>query len=534
VGSDGRTPLVRRALKRHAVQIVVVTLLFAVAGFALAMKAEKWTASTEILLRPTVGNAFSADSLGSTQQTTVGLETESHLINSSEMEKLVGGHTQKLLDSDDGTVSADVVLNSQILSVSFTAPDKAAAKAGAQAVASAFLQSRETRAEQVRDRQISSLQDQISQVGKDLDSASRTATSSTAPPGAQARVQLLANRLTSLQTALGAAQGLETAPGSVVTSAKITSRLAPATKYLLPVALVIFGFLVALAIAVWRSFNRDALDSRDDFTVGDVPVLVNLRRNAPVTGELLFAAGTSVATREAYRLLRSGVTAAHHPPATIAVASANTPEGCAQIAANLCASLAEAGYRVALVDAAIDQPQVQVLLGLPPGPGLADAVASENRTGALHTVGLPAFDVLPAGNDPGAAEDLYGGERFRSVLARLGSTYDFVIVVAPELSTALGTDVAAAADGTLIVVGESAATHTQLMHLVERSSARGVSFVGIVAVGTPGQTAASAAKAAKRARAILDKEGTPRDLTGPGRNRAERNERADPVSAAGE
>lgn len=276
VGSDGRTSLVRRALKRHAIQIVVVTLLFAVGGFALAMRAEKWTASTEVLLRPTVGNAFSADSLGSTQQTTVGLETESHLINSSEMQSLVGGSTRRLLDSDDGSVSGDVVLNSQILSIAFTAPDKASAKAGAQAVAKAFLASREARAEQVRDRQISSLQEQIAQVGKDLDSASKTATSSTAPPGAQARVQLLANRLISLQTALGAAQGLETAPGTVVTQAKITSRLAPAKRYLLPLAIVIFGFLLALAIAVWRTFNRDVLDSRDDVTVGDVPVLANI------------------------------------------------------------------------------------------------------------------------------------------------------------------------------------------------------------------------------------------------------------------
>src|SRR4051794_14668808 len=81
---------VANAMRQHVLLIIAITVLVTTMAGAFAMsRAPHYTSSARVLVRPLPGNALSSDSIASSQQITVAMETEAGLVNSPAVTKLV-------------------------------------------------------------------------------------------------------------------------------------------------------------------------------------------------------------------------------------------------------------------------------------------------------------------------------------------------------------------------------------------------------------------------------------------------------------
>ncbi len=160
---------------------------------------------------------------------------------------------------------------------------------------------------------------------------------------------------------------------------------------------------------------------------------------------------------EAVRALRTRLSAQHlrEGRRSLAVCAAAVESGCTYIALNLAVAMAQAGVRVALVDANLRDPMVADLCGLPlEMPGLAEYLASDTMGMAeIVDAGLmPNLAVIGAGEVPANPQELLSGARFRGLVDQLLREYDLTIFdTAPANVCSDGQKVATMAGFSLIV-----------------------------------------------------------------------------------
>lgn len=160
---------------------------------------------------------------------------------------------------------------------------------------------------------------------------------------------------------------------------------------------------------------------------------------------------------EAVRALRTRLSAQHlrEGRRSLAVCAAAAESGCTYIALNLAVAMAQAGVRVALVDANLRDPMVADLCGLPlEMPGLAEYLASDTMSMAeIVDAGLmPNLAVIGAGEVPANPQELLSGARFRGLVDQLLREYDLTIFdTAPANVCSDGQKVATMAGFSLIV-----------------------------------------------------------------------------------
>lgn len=173
--------------------------------------------------------------------------------------------------------------------------------------------------------------------------------------------------------------------------------------------------------------------------------------------------GLSDRSREAFRDLRVSLELAA-PAAglsTLLVTSAGSGEGKSTVARNLAIALAEAGRRVALIDADLRKGSVAGRLGVDARPGLTEVLAglkSLNEVkrsipiATLHVAALehieerlggsaslaPASErsitFLPAGTPPANPPVVLESESFRSLLGHIGGQHDVVVIDSTPLT----------------------------------------------------------------------------------------------------
>jgi non-specific protein-tyrosine kinase len=256
-----------------------------------------------------------------------------------------------------------------------------------------------------------------------------------------------------------------------------------------PLLNVILGILVGLLVGAAVAVVRDILDNR----IKAAETLAKVS-GAPTMGMIVEDAGTTrqvVATRgrpgnvraENFRQLRANLqfAAIDKHPRIIAVTSAIPGEGKSTVAINLASTLAEAGFTVCLVDADLRRPAVAKVLGLVGPAGLTSVLVQQLALDEATQTAAPGLFVLTSGPIPPNPSEVLASSYVRDVVHSLLERVDYVVLdTAPVLPVADGSEVAALADGTLLVVRHGVTTDAQVKRAVEVLRGVDVTVLGTV------------------------------------------------------
>jgi capsular exopolysaccharide synthesis family protein len=265
-----------------------------------------------------------------------------------------------------------------------------------------------------------------------------------------------------------------------------------------PLLNVSLAVLLALLVAAASLVLRDRLDTtiktRDVLQrTSDSPTLglIGYERDARRHPLTIRARGRS-SRAEAFRSLRTNLQfiGVDQRPKSLVVTSSLPKEGKTSTSANLSIALAQAGWRVLLVDGDLRRPCVSTYLGIEGAVGLTDVlIGTASLADAVQPwEGQRGLFVLPSGQIPPNPSELLGSLGMRTLLAQLADEYDVVIIDAPPLlpftdAAALG----AICDGALLVARCGKTRREQVTRAAELLSSVNARLVGTVLNFVPGK-----------------------------------------------
>jgi succinoglycan biosynthesis transport protein ExoP len=235
---------------------------------------------------------------------------------------------------------------------------------------------------------------------------------------------------------------------------------------------VVLGLVLGLVLGVGLALLRNLLD-RSIRT----PEALELSVGSPVVGTIPpFKAGKEpipvaeqprTAVAEAFRKLRTNFAflGIDRESLCCVVTSPSAGDGKSTVAANLAIALAQAGRRVAVVDADLRKPTLHKLFGLHQRIGTTTVLLGQaDAEDAIQSPGPDMPAVLTSGQLPPNPSELLGSRRMGELLAELRSAYEIVLVdCAPLLPVTDPMVVSRFADGVLLVAraGTTTRDHAQ-------------------------------------------------------------------------
>jgi capsular exopolysaccharide synthesis family protein len=229
---------------------------------------------------------------------------------------------------------------------------------------------------------------------------------------------------------------------SVTSPAEIPTAPVAPRKSLYVVLGVFAGFLLGLiAAVVSESFDRRVRTAEDAEAAVGAPVLGHVGSASRLRREPgLVMLDVASAAAEDYRRLRTnlGALGVGRGLRSFAVSSAVIGEGTTMVVANLAIAFAQAGHRVAVVDANLRTPGVARMLGSSSAVGLTNVLAEDLplEVALQRVTGQLPLQVLGSGPIPPNPSELLGSKRFAGVLDELLEHVELIILGTPALLTA--------------------------------------------------------------------------------------------------
>ncbi|MFF4774300.1 polysaccharide biosynthesis tyrosine autokinase [Microtetraspora fusca] len=256
---------------------------------------------------------------------------------------------------------------------------------------------------------------------------------------------------------------------------------------------------VAVLLALLLSMSVVVLRDRLDTTIKTIETLqetsqtsilgiIGYERDAGRHPLVVRETGQS-SRAEAFRSLRTNLQfiGVDRPPKSLLITSSLPGEGKSSTSVNLAITLAQAGWRVVLVDADLRRPRIPSYLGIEGGVGLTDVLIDKRGlSDVIQTWGDPGISVLPSGKIPPNPSELLGSQGMLTVLTQLTQNYDMVLVDAPPLLPV--TDAAALAavcDATLLVARYGKTRRENVVRAGELLTSVNARLVGAVLNFTP-------------------------------------------------
>ena len=484
-----------RAMRRYWRMIVGFVLVCGVGGYVYAAgSAGAYSASATILVRALVGNAYSAET-STTQAATVALETEAQLVASSQVTDLVRRGLPGVT-CNPAAVTAKVLTNTQLIRISAYASTADTARQCAQAYATDYLARRQELAVATRNGQLTVLNAQLVATEKALASATVIANGAHPPPGATARVEAYSALLASIQTQAGQLAALSTQPGNVVVSASASPTASGLSPVVLALAGAVSGLLLGLLVAIARERRRHRLLTEAEVNLPDLPMLAAMAAPEPPTGTG-GTAGTGghlklpePADDEEFRQAAVKLLAHAVPTSLIAVTSLSVADTTAVPTVRLARALAATGYRVAVVDAVTDNPQVAALLDVSARLGLSEVLTTPDDRPPPHVaVTLADLTVITAGAAPASSGPFFPGPRMIELLEQLKEDHDFVLIATGAMNTADGMGPLLPAEAAVLVVHDRATRYADIEEAHAMTERLNAHLLGLIVLRGPVRTA---------------------------------------------
>jgi capsular exopolysaccharide synthesis family protein len=250
------------------------------------------------------------------------------------------------------------------------------------------------------------------------------------------------------------------------------------------------GTLIGLAVGVGSALLRTRMDTRvrgevELRRITDASVLGGIAFDADATKKPLLTQVAPQSPRaESFRQIRTNLQFAHvsHNSKSVVVTSSLPGEGKSTTAVNMAIALAQAGQRVALIDADLRRPMVGEYLGLDGNAGLTTVLVGNSRLEDLmQPWGRDELYVLTSGQIPPNPSELLGSSSMEEIIASLELDYDAVVIDAPPLLPV--TDAAVLAQkvgGVVLVVGSQLVKSTELQKAFAALKMVDVDVLGVV------------------------------------------------------
>jgi capsular exopolysaccharide synthesis family protein len=258
----------------------------------------------------------------------------------------------------------------------------------------------------------------------------------------------------------------------------------PRTKLNVTLGLLL-GLMLGFGLAFLREFLDRSLKAPEELevaagapVVGTIPPFKAHKQPLPVAEQ----PRTPVA--EAFRKLRTNFAflGVDRQSICCVVTSPSASEGKSTVAANLAIALAQAGQRVALVDADLRKPTLHKLFDLPQRVGTTTVLLDQAGVhDAIQLLGPDLPSVLTCGQLPPNPSELLGSRRMQELLAELRAAYEVVLIdCAPLLPVTDPMVVSRFADGMLLIARAGTTTRDQVQAAKVVSAKAGAKVFGAV------------------------------------------------------
>ena len=215
------------------------------------------------------------------------------------------------------------------------------------------------------------------------------------------------------------------------------------------------------------------------------PAAKQRRRNRSATGgrELIVHELPTSGIAEASRSIRTNIlfTAPDHPYKVMLVTSAGMGEGKTTVACCIAIAMAQTGKSVVLVDCDLRRPRMHRIFQKPSDVGLTTALVDEGQDDHIQETEVPNLSVYVAGPHPPNPAELLQSERFKTVLKRLTTKFDYVLLDSPPVLAVTDAAVLSTLVDGVVMVTRAFQTRKELaQHAVRRLTDVGAHVAGIV------------------------------------------------------
>jgi len=254
------------------------------------------------------------------------------------------------------------------------------------------------------------------------------------------------------------------------------------------------GALLGLALGVGIAVLRSVLDTqvrtpRDVAHVTDSPLIGAISNDPKAKERPLIVHVDPLSPRaESFRALRTNLQFLDMDGRSSFVMTSSLPaEGKSSTTVNLAIALADAGKKVALLDADLRKPKVAEYLGLEGGVGLTDVLIGRVRVGdVMLPWGGRSLFVLPAGKIPPNPSELLGSHQMKTLLEVLERDFDVVLCDAPPLLPVTDAAILAkSTSGAIIAVASGKPNRHQLSAAIDTLETVGAKVAGVVMTMMP-------------------------------------------------
>ena len=470
-----------RAVRHHLPVVLLFLMLGTVAGYFYASSAATtYTSTARVLVNPSSGNPFVPTPASVRQDELTSLETEAQVVRSDEVLEAVAAQIPSVSTAViERRLQVTVPPNTQILEISYTAGDPARAEQIANAVATAYLDNRARRFEEVNQARIDRVEIRTEIVVKDLRAATDAAvTENDAERLFQEQMaNALRNELFSLRAQRTALENSEAPPGSVIAPAGDGAAVTNLTAMALPVGGALAGLALGCLLAVALERTRGVLRSVDDVEASGVPVVAAVP--PPGLRDRVLRRSDEAGVDTAVRRLRATMLDLEPRPDVITMAPPGSGRSDAGASEAVAESFARAGHRVVLVrtDATTSKDSLGV-----DDRGLAQVLLYErlNVLDLLQPTVEPLLCLLSDGGFTSHSRELLVADRVRAVLSPLIETGHLVVIQSPGIDSAEGEAFLGAADLGVVVVRRGRTRLRALEPIAKLIRAKGHNIAALV------------------------------------------------------
>jgi capsular exopolysaccharide synthesis family protein len=281
----------------------------------------------------------------------------------------------------------------------------------------------------------------------------------------------------------------------------VTAAALPTKPSGLPLSVLLsLGALIGLLLGVGTAYIRDRADDRvrdrDDLEncLGEPVLAVVPRSRDAMQAATVFSSAPGSRAAEAYRYLRTHIDPlVPADPAggkVVLVSGAQRREGRSSVAANLAAAMAHGGRKVLLVDADLRNPFLADVFGAKNKAGLTEVLAGEASAADVTVpTGRPRLQLITAGRQVGGTADVVNATSLDRAISQLRAEADVIVVDGgTALDSADAITIAQHADLVVQVANVRRTLRSAIRNAAQelRTSSGGVNLVGVL-TGVPGQ-----------------------------------------------